>query len=193
MVESKEPVPDFTGSLAEIAIPEIKVRATLKDQTTKVELPRKYFRAKNLQIILKQETTGQFMTYRNGILNFRAFQKDVGTYSEVVTIGIKGGVGAPQLVTLRIRVLPPLKQTNMTCPFGSKPGDCMPRIKQITNGGLMTLFFPMPLESPLLNETDFGTASRTLDIELKQQVVTQANTSITDWQIIRYTNQEVDV
>ena len=51
VVESKEPVPDFTGSLAEIAIPEIKVRATLKDQTTKVELPRKYFRAKNLQIL----------------------------------------------------------------------------------------------------------------------------------------------
>ena len=167
------------------------MRATLKDQTTKVELPRKYFRAKNLQITVKQEKTGQFMTYRNGILYFRAFQKDVGTYSEEVTVAIKGGVGAPLLVTMRIRVLPPLKQTNMTCPFGSKPGDCMPKIKQITNGGVMTLFFPMPLES-LLNETDFRDASRTLDIELKQQVP-QANTTITDWEIIKYTNQEVDV
>ena len=167
------------------------MRATLKDQTTKVELPRKYFRAKNLQITLKQERTGQFMTYRNGILYFRAFQKDVGTYSEVVTVAIKGIVGAPLLVTMRIRVLPPLKQTNMTCPFGNKPGDCMPRIKQIKNGGVMTLFFPMPLES-LLNETDFKSASRTLDIELKQQVP-QANTTITDWEIIKYTNQEVDV
>jgi hypothetical protein len=49
----------------------------------------------------------------------------------------------------------------------------------------------MPLES-LLNETDFRNASKTLDIELKQQIP-QANTSITDWQVIRYTNQEVDV
>ncbi len=55
MVENNEPVPDFKGALAEITIPEIKVRATLKDQTTKVELPKKYFRAKNLQITLKQE------------------------------------------------------------------------------------------------------------------------------------------
>jgi len=50
--ENNEPVPDFSGSLAEIAISEIKVRATLKDQTSRVELPRKYFRAKNLQITL---------------------------------------------------------------------------------------------------------------------------------------------
>ena len=131
------------------------------------------------------------MTYRNGMLYFRAFQKDIGTYREVITVAMKGGVGAPQLVTMRIRVLPPLKQTNMTCPFGGKPADCMPKIKQITNGGVMTLFFPMPLES-LLNETDFRNASRTLDIELKHQVP-QANTTITDWQIIKYTKQEVDV
>ena len=52
MNENNEPVPDFSGSLAEIAISEIKVRATLKDQTSRVELPRKYFRAKNLQITL---------------------------------------------------------------------------------------------------------------------------------------------
>jgi hypothetical protein len=191
VAENNEPVPDFSGSLAEISIPEIKVRATVKDQMSRVELPRKYFRAKNLQITLKQGSTSQFMTYRNGILYFRAFQKDVGTYSEVVTVAIKGGAGPPQLVSMRIRVLPPLKQTNMTCPFGSKPGDCLPKIKQITNGGVMTMFFPMPLES-LLNETEFRNASRTLDIELKQQVP-QANTSITDWQVIRYTNQEVDV
>jgi len=93
--ENNEPVPDFAGSLTEISISEIKVRATVKDQTTKVELPRKFFRAKNLQITLKQDTTRQFMTYRNGILYFRAFQKDVGTYSEVVTVAIKGGAGAP--------------------------------------------------------------------------------------------------
>jgi hypothetical protein len=180
VVENNEPVPDFSGSLAEIVISEIKVRATVKDQTSRFELPRKYFRAKNLQITLKQEATRQFMTYRNGILYFRAFQKDVGTYSEEVTVAIKGGAGAPQLVTMRIRVLPPLKQTNMTCPFGSKPEDCLPKIKQITNGGVMTLFFPMPLELILLNEIDFRNASRTLDIELKQREP-QMNVSIIDW------------
>jgi hypothetical protein len=80
---------------------------------------------------------------------------------------------------MKIRVLPPLKQTNMTCPFGSNPGDCLPKIKQITNSGLMTLFFPMSMES-FLNDIDFKDASRTLDIELKQ-TEPQANTSITDW------------
>ena len=67
----------------------------------------------------------------------------------------------------------------MTCPFGNKPVDCLPKIKQITNSGLMTLFFPIPMES-LLNDIDFENSSRTLDIELKQQEP-QANTSITDW------------
>ena len=119
------------------------------------------------------------MTLRNGILYFLVSLKDVGTYSEVVTIALKGGAGDPQQVSLKIRVLPPLKYTNMTCPFGNNPGDCLPKIKQITNSGLMTLFFPMPLES-FLNDIDFKNASRTLDIELKQQEP-QANTSITDW------------
>jgi hypothetical protein len=73
VIENNDPVPDFEGSLDEIVIPEIKVRATLKDQTTKVELPRKYFRAKNVQIFLNQEKTEQFMTFRNGILYFRVF------------------------------------------------------------------------------------------------------------------------
>ena len=119
------------------------------------------------------------MTLRNGILYFFVSLKDVGTYSEVVTIALKGGAGDPQQVSLKIRVLPPLKHTNITCSFGNNPSDCLPKIKHITNSGLMTLFFPMSLES-LINDIDFKNASRTLDIELKQQEP-QANTSITDW------------
>jgi hypothetical protein len=119
------------------------------------------------------------MTLRNGILYFLVSLKDVGTYREVVTFAIKGGAGDPQQVSLKIRVLPPLIYTNITCPFGVNPGDCLPKIKRITNSGLMTLFFPMPLES-LLNDTDFKNASRTLDIELKQQE-SLVNTSISDW------------
>ena len=92
---------------------------------------------------------------------------------------------------MKIRVLPPLKQTNIMCPFGNNPGDCMPKIKQITNSGVMTLFFPIPLES-FLDDNDFRNASRTLDIEFKLQEL-QANTSITDWYIIKYSKQEVDV
>ena len=103
----------------------------------------------------------------------------MGTYSEAVTIAIKGDTGDPKQVSMKIRVLPPLKQTNMTCPFGGGPGDCLPKIKHITNSGVMTLFFPMQLES-FLDDIDFRNASRTLDIELKQQEP-QANTSITDW------------
>jgi hypothetical protein len=55
----------------------------------------------------------------------------------------------------------------------------MPKIKQITNSGLMTLFFPMPLEL-ILDEIDFRNASRTLNIELKQKEP-QMNVSIIDW------------
>ena len=43
-------VPDFTGTLSEITLPEVKVKANLKNLTTRIELPKKYFRAKNLQI-----------------------------------------------------------------------------------------------------------------------------------------------
>ena len=69
---------------------------------------------------------------------------------------MKGDIGATQVVPLKIRVLPPAQ--NITCPYGTKPDDCMPKIKQITNGGLVTLVFPMPLES-VLNETLFSNAS----------------------------------
>jgi hypothetical protein len=57
-------------------------------------------------------------------------------------------------------------KTKFICPFGSQIGDCFPKIKQITNSGVMTLFFPMPLES-ILDDIDFRNASRTLEIELK--------------------------
>ena len=56
----------------------------------------------------------------------------------------------------------------------------------------MTLFFPLPIMESFLNDIDFMNASRSLDIELKQQEP-QGNTSITDWYIIKYTKQEVDV
>jgi hypothetical protein len=56
----------------------------------------------------------------------------------------------------------------------------------------MTLFFPIPIMESFLNEIDFMSASRSLDIELKQQEQ-KGNTSITDWYIIKYTKQEVDV
>jgi hypothetical protein len=70
-------------------------------------------------------------------------------------------------------------KTIETCPFGSNPEDCLPKIKKITNSGVMTLFFPMPLEL-ILNEIDFRNASRTLDIQLKQREP-QMNVSIIDW------------
>jgi hypothetical protein len=35
------------------------------------------------------------MTLRSGILYFLVSLKDVGTYSEVVTIALKGGAGDP--------------------------------------------------------------------------------------------------
>jgi len=70
-------------------------------------------------------------------------------------------------------------KTILTCPFGSNPEDCLPKIKQITNSGLMTLYFPMPLES-ILDDINFRNASRTLDIELKQKEP-QMNVSIIDW------------
>jgi hypothetical protein len=100
-------MPDFTGSLTEISLAEVQVRATVKDQTIKVELPKKYFRAKNLKITLQQSSTTTFMSYRNGILYFQAKQKDVGFYTEMVTIAVKGDAASTQVIPLRIRVLPP--------------------------------------------------------------------------------------
>ena len=68
------------------------------------------------------------MSYRNGMLYFKANARDVGKYTEMVTITVKGdGGGETLVVPLRIRVLPPDK--NITCPYGSKPNDCMPSIK----------------------------------------------------------------
>jgi len=50
----------------------------------------------------------------------------------------------------------------------------------------------MPIMESFLNDIDFMNASRSLEIELNQQEP-QGNTSITDWYIIKYTKQEVDV
>ena len=81
-----------------------------------------------------------------------------------------------------IRVLP--KSRNTTCPFGSRPDDCLPKIESITDSGLLTVFFPIPL-STVVNETQYKNLSGTLDIKLVQQV--QANTSISSWDVVRLT------
>ena len=102
----------------------------------------------------------------------------MGTYSEAVTIAIKGDTGDPKQVSMKILIFLPLKKTNMTCPLGGVPSDCFPKIKHITNSGVIILFFPMKFES-YLDDIDFRNDSRTIDIELKQQEP-QANTSISD-------------
>jgi hypothetical protein len=91
-------------------------------------------------------------------------------------------------VPLMIRVLP--KSRNTTCPFGIKPNDCLPKIESITDSGLLTVFFPIPL-STVLNETQYRNLSSTLDIRLEQQV--QANTSITSWDVVRLTKTELEL
>lgn len=95
------------------------------------------------------------------MLYFTAKIGDVGNYVELVQI--KGKDGITQLVPLKIKVLPPIKDTQ--CPFGNKPMDCFPKIKEISNEGVLTLFFPIPLASSL-NETLFNNASKTLYIKL---------------------------
>jgi hypothetical protein len=61
------------------------------------------------------------MSYRNGVLYFMAKEKDIGKYIELVTIK---GPAMTKVVDLRIQILPPIKA--MQCPYGNKPGDCLP-------------------------------------------------------------------
>jgi hypothetical protein len=78
----------------------------------------------------------------------------------------------------------------MTCSFGSRPNDCLPKIQSITDSGLLTVFFPIPLSSAV-NETQYLNVSSTLDIRLEQQV--QANTSISSWDVVRLTTTELEL
>ena len=128
------------------------------------------------------------MTYRNGILYSRAKQSDIGIYSETLAVTLNGDQTQTRNVPFRIRVLP--KSRNSTCPFGSSPDDCLPKIQSITDSGILTVFFPIPLSS-VVNETQYRNVSSTLDIRLVQQV--QANTSITSWDVVRLTTTELEL
>ena len=62
---------------------------------------------------------------------------------------------------MKINVLPAIR--NIICAFGSKPNDCYPKIKSISDSGLLTIYFPIPLIS-VLNDTLFLNASQKLNI-----------------------------
>ena len=63
-----EDVPDFTGQITNIVLSSVTIRASNKNETTKYELPKKIFLAKNLQVTIVQDKTKKFMRYRTGIL-----------------------------------------------------------------------------------------------------------------------------
>jgi hypothetical protein len=108
-------------------------------------LPQNIFGAKNLKIQFKLADIASFTSYRSGALLFRASEENVGTYTALVHIyNKKESILPPTIVPIVIHIMPPLKKKS--CTLGNKESFCLPKIKQIDNVGLVTLYFPYSLE-----------------------------------------------
>jgi hypothetical protein len=72
-------------------------------------------------------------------LRLRPKLKDVGEYSEMFKITNKNSSGPSRMVKFLIIVLAPKEKVNLTCPFGKKLADCMPKIANIDDLGIITV------------------------------------------------------
>jgi hypothetical protein len=91
----------------------------------------------------------------------------------------KKSFGPPRMVKFLIIVLAPKEKTNNTCPVGKKIADCMPRISNIDDSGIVTVIFPISIK--IINETLFADMESEMLIELHQNL--KSNSSIVNWKV----------
>ncbi len=99
-------------------------------------------------------------------MELRPKVKDIGSYNELAKVVNKKGFSTPKMIQFRVIVEPPKEKTNITCPVGKTKADCMPKISNIDNEGMITVKFPINIKT--VNETLFAKVASDLNISLNQ-------------------------
>lgn len=148
------------GKTGTYSISDITIRA---GSMSSLSLPRSITKDKKVTSIeVKAEEISDFATYAKGSFSLKPTASNLGSYKVLVLITTTTQPD-PIEEEFVVYVKPPLSQAAKSCPYGSPNSKCLPKIKSITNEGILTLLFPIKLNETL-NSTFYFDAAKTLEL-----------------------------